>query len=106
METECLKRIRTLFLALIITPKNRVFFLSNVSGKKVRYVCRIIIVVRKIKIFQEIPILHHKYSIKPTPLKQSFGILIRIDKSLLRELISGFQSAVSYNTAVVVIIMY
>ena len=82
------------------------FFLSNISDKRVGYVCEIIIVVRKIKIFEESLVLHHKYFIKPTPLKQSFGILIRIDINLLRELIYSFQSAFSYITAVAVIIMY
>jgi len=65
----------------------------------VRYVCEIIIVVRKIKIFKERLVLHHKYFIKPTSL-------IRIDINLIRELISDFQSVISYITAVAVIIMY
>jgi len=57
-------------------------------------------------VFEERLVLHHKYFVKPTPLKQSLGILILIDKNLLREPIYGFQSAISYITAVEVIIMY
>ena len=71
-----------------------------------KYVCGIIIVVGKIKVFEERLVLHHKYFVKPTPLKQSLGILILIDKNLLREPIYGFQCAISYITTVAVITMY
>jgi len=52
METEYLKRIRTLFLVVNSTPHN-LPFVSAPSDKRVQYASRNIIVAEKIKMFEE-----------------------------------------------------